>query len=59
MQTTTTTQQSKRQHDAGTGGFVLWIAVYAAFMLALVALNGGSHVFGFHHPEWAPIADIR
>ena len=39
---------SQAPHDAGTGGFLLWIAVYAAFMLALIAFNGGTQLFGTH-----------
>ncbi len=49
----TTHHHPKTPHDAGAGGFVLWIAVYAAFMLALIALNGGTQVFGFDHPGLA------
>jgi hypothetical protein len=55
----TTHNHHKEPHDAGTGGFVLWIVVYAVFMLGLVALNGGSHVFGFHQPDWAAVATAR
>ncbi len=43
--------QAHISHDAGTGGFVLWIAVYAAFMLALIAFNGGTQLF--NHPMLA------
>jgi hypothetical protein len=39
-------------HDSGTGGFLLWIAVYAAFMLALIAFNGGTQFFGPHQLAW-------
>ena len=46
----TTTHRTK-QNDAGTGGFVLWIAVYAAFMLGLVAFNGGTDLFASHNPS--------
>ena len=50
MHTTTTMRQTK-QHDAGTGGFVLWIAIYAAFMLGLVAFNGGTDFFASHNHD--------
>ncbi len=39
-------------HDSGSGGFLLWIAVYAAFMLALIAFNGGTQFFGPHQLAW-------
>jgi hypothetical protein len=55
----TTHNHPKAQRDAGTGGFVLWIVIYAVFMLGLVALNGSTHVFGFHQPEWAALATAR
>lgn len=40
--------RARTAHDTGTGGFVLWIAVYAAFMLALIAFNGSTQLF--QHP---------
>ncbi len=43
--------QAQAKHDAGTGEFVLWIAVYAAFMLALIAFNGSTQLF--NHPMLA------
>ncbi len=53
---TTTHGQRSTPADAGTGGFLLWIVVYAAFMVGLVALNGGTHLFGLHDPDHAAIA---
>lgn len=45
-------------HDAGTAGFLLWIAVYAAFMLALIAFNGGTHLFGHPMLAWPSFPGI-
>ncbi len=39
-------------HDTGTGGFLLWFVVYAAFMLALIAFNGGTQLFGHPPVAW-------
>ena len=43
---------SHAPRDAGAGGFVLWIAVYTAFMLALIAFNGSTQLFGAHQLSW-------
>ena len=48
MRTISQDNSSQGPDDAGTGGFLLWIAVYAAFMLALMAFNGGTQLFGTH-----------
>ena len=43
----------KRTHanrDKGAGGFLLWIAVYATFMLVLIAFGGGTHLLAQHQP---------
>ena len=45
-------------HDAGTGGFILWIAVYAAFMLALIAFNGGTQLFAHRILAWPSFPGI-
>ena len=48
MRGTTRTISTTTKRDEGAGGFVIWIVVYAVFMVALIALNGGSHGLGFH-----------
>jgi len=40
-----------RQCDAGTAAFIVWIVVFAVFMVALMALGGGSHLLTVHHFE--------
>ncbi len=45
-------------HDAGTGGFILWIAVYTVFMLALIAFNGGTQLFGHPMLAWPSFPGI-
>ena len=45
-------------HDAGTGGFVLWFVVYAAFMLALIAFNGSTQLFDNHMLAWPAFPGI-
>ena len=44
--------------DPGTGGFILWIAVYAAFMLALIAFNGSTQLFGHQMLAWPAFPGI-
>jgi hypothetical protein len=44
----TTRNITVEKRDEGAGGFVVWIVVYAVFMIALIALNGGSQGLGFH-----------
>ena len=34
--------------DAGTAVFIAWIAVFAIFIVALMALGGGDHVLTAH-----------
>ncbi|CAN5246418.1 hypothetical protein BH10PSE9_BH10PSE9_20170 [soil metagenome] len=45
--------------DEGAGGFILWIVVYAVFMVALIALNGGSYGLGFHEKTAAERLAVR
>ncbi len=35
-------------HDPGTAAFVVWIAVFAVFVVALMALGGGDHLLTAH-----------
>ncbi len=44
--------------DAGTGGFLLWIVIYAAFMLALIAFNGGTRLFDHPMLAWPSFPGI-
>ena len=50
--------RTRTAHDAGTGGFLLWIAVYAAFMLVLIAYNGGTQLFGHPMLAWPSFPGI-
>ena len=52
MRTISRDNSPQAPHDAGTGGFLLWIAVYTAFMLALIAFNGSTQLFGAHQLSW-------
>ena len=45
-------------HDQGAGGFLLWIAIYAAFMVALIAYSGGSHTLQQHMLAWPSFPGI-
>ncbi len=45
-------------HDHGAGGFLLWIAVYAVFMLALIAYSGSSHILQPHMLAWPSFPGI-
>ena len=45
-------------HDHGANGFLLWIAAYAAFMLALIAFSGGTHLFGHQMLSWPSFPGI-
>ncbi len=45
-------------HDAGTGGFLVWIAVYTVFMLALIAFNGGTQLFDHPMQAWPSFPGI-
>lgn len=53
------TIRSQHAIDAGTGGFLVWIAVYAVFMLALIVLNGGPHIFDYQQMPWPVVASAR
>lgn len=53
------TNHGHRASDAGTGGFLLWIAVYAVFMLALIVLNGSPHIFDYQQASWSVVASAR
>ena len=33
--------------DSDAGGFIVWVVVYALFMVAMIALNGGGHSLGY------------
>jgi hypothetical protein len=55
--TTRTIGAGKR--DEGAGGFIVWIVVYAVFMLVLIALNGGTHGLGFHEKTVAERFTVR
>jgi hypothetical protein len=50
--------RARAAHDAGTGGFVLWFVVYAAFMLALIAFNGSTQLFDHHMLAWPSFPGI-
>ena len=50
---------SAGKRDEGSGGFIVWIVVYAVFMVALIALNGGSHGLGFHEKSVADRFAVR
>ena len=45
-------------HAHGTGGFVFWIAAYAAFMLALIAFSGSTPLFSHHMLSWPSFPGI-
>jgi hypothetical protein len=49
----TTRNITSASRDEGAGGFVIWIIVYAVFMVGLIALNGGSHGLGFNQKNFA------
>lgn len=55
--TTRTIGPGKR--DESAGGFIVWIVVYAVFMVALIALNGGTHGLGFHDKTVAEKLAVR
>ncbi len=55
----TTHHPTKTARDSGASGFVLWIAVYAAFMLGLIVLNGGTDLFSYHQMDWPALAAAR
>ncbi len=40
---------SAPHRDRGAAGFLFWIVLYAAFLVALMALGGGSRVLTVHH----------
>ena len=42
MRHTTTHSSREAPHDDGAAGFVVWIVLYAVFMVALLALQGGT-----------------
>ncbi len=55
---TSSRTHAQHPHDSGTGGFLLWIAVYAGFMLALIALNGSAQLFDHHQLSWPALLSI-
>jgi hypothetical protein len=55
----TTRTISPARRDESAGGFIVWIVVYAVFMVALIALNGGSHGLGFHEKAVADRFAVR
>ena len=52
MRSNSPSGRSHAAHDAGAGGFILWIVLYAVFMLALIAVNGGTQIFSYDHLGW-------
>jgi hypothetical protein len=42
--------QTASSHDAGTAAFIVWLVVFALFMVALMALGGNSHLLAAHQP---------
>ena len=52
----TTRNITAPKRDEGGGDFIVWIVVYAAFMVTLIALNGGTHGLGFHEAGFSEMA---
>ncbi len=44
--------------DNGTRGFIVWIAAYAVFMLALIAFNSGSQLITHPLLAWPSFPGI-
>jgi hypothetical protein len=52
MNPTTNLGTPRRRRDSTAGGFLVWIAVYAVFMIALIAFNGTTQSLGLSNAHW-------
>lgn len=50
--------RARTAHDHGTGGFILWIAAYAAFMLILIAFDRGGQFLPHPMLTWPSFPGI-